>query len=462
MQSKRSEAMPRRNRREERAGPWPLPVCLLLVLAACCTACTEGDGGPHGLPGPSAHASWTSAPAPSGPPMHFDSDNGVPLPAEAAGGRITVNGRAISPLPLLLHDGIVYLASAHDLRLLRTDTAPVFRTVPGSDEESGDTDGGRWVAPPVLTTVGTKDLVLAPFPARSPGGERRVRIVAVDTGTRAAAWTRTITPEGVAASARNMRVRAAGAAESTLVLTVSGDGVSDTYAVDLPGGRVRWRLPGFEASTVSGSTVVGLAGSRSTQTAASAGNDEQRVRGVGLSSGKYLWTAAHGGYGLAVQGAGRTYVVVTRPTGVATGVFALLRASDGSQVRSWKGKDFGQTCHYDDEGITVCAGTDPQAAVAIDSVTGTILWQMPDPSGDEDTSGTSGTSGGTISEVPRVTTAWHGVVYGLMGDKAVALSARDGRVLSQDAGIAPILVDRTAGIAFDLGDSRVKAFAVAR
>jgi outer membrane protein assembly factor BamB len=462
MQPERPEATLSRPRRSGRGGPRPSPLSRALGLGAllltlCCTSCTEGEGGPHGFSTPPTSTLGISTPDtdPSGPPLRFDTDDGVPLPSQAAGGRITINGRAISPLPLVLHDGIIYLASAGDLQLLRTGSSSKLKTVTGGDGEATDADGERWVAPPVLTTVGTKELVVSAFAAGAPGSGRRVRIVAVDTGSRTEDWNRSLTPRGAPAAARTMRVRVVGAGGDALVLTVSGDGVTDTYAVDLPEGQVRWRMPGFEASTVAGSVVVGLSSPLATESGVvakgSSGGEEQRVRGVSLTRGKYLWTAAHAGYGLKVQGAGDTYVVVTRPTGVATGLFALLRTSDGSQVRSWRGKDFGQSCHFDGSGITVCAGTDPQTVVAIDGATGKILWQLPDSSAEVS---------GSAPEVPRVTTAWHGVVYGLRDDKAVVLDARDGHFLSEDAGIAPLLVDETAGIAFDLGDSRLKAFSV--
>ncbi|MDQ1292785.1 MAG: hypothetical protein QG608_665 [Actinomycetota bacterium] len=464
MQPERPDATLSRPRRPVPGGPRLSPpssaLCLgALLLTLCCTSCTEGEGGPHGFSAPPTSTPGISAPDtdPSAPPLRFATDDGVPLPSQAAGSRITINGRAISPLPLLLHDGIMYLASASDLQLLRTGSSSKLRTISGGDEKAADTDGERWVVPPILTTVGTKELVLSAFAAGTPGSGRRVRIVAVDTESRTEIWNRSLTPRGTPATARTMRVRVVGAEGGTLVLTVSGDGVTDTYAVDLPKGRVRWRMPGFEATTVAGSVVVGLSSPLATENEVpekgSAGGEEQRVRGVSLTRGKYVWTAAHTGYGLTVQDAGDTYVVVTRPTGVTTGLFALLRTSDGSQVRSWKGKDFGQSCHFDGSGITVCAGTDPQTVVAIDGTTGKILWQLPDSSAEVD---------GSAPEVPRVTTAWHGVVYGLRDDKAVVLDARNGTYLSEDAGIAPLLVDETAGIAFDLGDSRLKAFSAVR
>ncbi|MFF9768169.1 hypothetical protein ACF1GT_16390 [Streptomyces sp. NPDC014636] len=73
--------------------------------------------------------------------------------------------------------------------------------------------------------------------------------------------------------------------------------------------------------------------------------------------------------------------------------------------------------------------------------TGKVAWQLPDKQADR--------------IAPKMTTAWHGRVYGTTDNGAVALDARTGKDLPSPR-VAPLLVDESAGIV--LGDSSLLAY----
>jgi hypothetical protein len=139
--------------------------------------------------------------------------------------------------------------------------------------------------------------------------------------------------------------------------------------------------------------------------------------------------------------AGPGLAVVSGRTGATTlsAPSATLRFVDarGATVRS---VDVGRSytpprCVWDEATTTVCGG-DTQV-FAVDAATAAPLWQLPDPAANR--------------VAPRMTTAWHGAVYGTTVNGPVVLDARTGADRDSRPGAAPVLVDAYLGLGAEAG-----------
>ncbi|ARP72341.1 hypothetical protein LK07_24155 [Streptomyces pluripotens] len=123
----------------------------------------------------------------------------------------------------------------------------------------------------------------------------------------------------------------------------------------------------------------------------------------------------------------------------------LVDAGSGRTVRTMPADLAGSECDYDDRSALVCSGmgAESQVAYGLDASTGKDLWRLPDQQADR--------------IAPKVTAAWHGRVYGTTDHGSVALDARTGKDLP-NPGIAPILVNESAGLALDQDGSNLIAY----
>ena len=313
-----------------------------------------------------------------------------------------------------------------------TGTAAGTGTGTGIEAEAELTD----VPPgaPVLATLAGRPVVVAAFPVSVAGhgttlGHDAVQLLVVDAGSHAVvAGARIDLPVSLTGDSA---LRAAlpvgiGAGVAVVSLQLGPARTPASYGVDLSAGRLAWQQPGLEAATIVADLVVG---------ARAVAQDRYRVAAVGVQDGQPVWTAK-GGEALTAQvwAAGPALVAVsTADAGTGVRSLALLDAGTGV-LRSTEPGQGGVTCRFDQQTTTVCyqslAG---QAwAAGYDATTGRRLWQLPDA------------AAGRIA--PRVSTAWHGVVYGSTDNGTVALDARTGADRPQPPGVAPDLVNGYVGI----------------
>ena len=113
---------------------------------------------------------------------------------------------------------------------------------------------------------------------------------------------------------------------------------------------------------------------------------------------------------------------------------ASLRFVDarGAEVRT---VDVGSSytpprCVWDEAATTVCGGD--TRVFAVDATTAAPLWELPDA--------------GANRVAPRLTTAWHGAVYGTTVNGPVVLDARTGADRDTRPGAAPVLVNAYLGL----------------
>jgi PQQ-like domain len=420
---------------------WVVAVVALLVLAVGVPVVRHlGSGG-----GPGAAA----APPPSyDPPSTFDDGPGTPLPQAADA----------DPLPGVLNGFDAFLAAPDALQVidtrsgqLRASVTPVTAPSPAgsggaptTDPAVSPLDDGADPRPPVLATLRGRPVVIAVFGARIAGhgttvGHDGVRVVAVDAASYATVTTGRIDlPVSLTGRYALREAWAVGVSGSTLVIGVQlgPDRTPAGYAIDLAAGQQNagqqaagqpaWHLEGFTPTAVVGPVVTG-----STADARGA----YRVAGVGVTDGRRIWTAAgDGALTATVWPAGPTLIGMTSTeAGTGRRALTMLDAATGA-VRSTQDSQGGVSCRYDERSITICyqALSGDSWVAGFDATTGRRLWQLPDG------------AAGRIA--PRVSTAWHGVVYGSTDSGTVALDARTGADRPAAPKVAPDLVNAYVGV----------------
>jgi PQQ-like domain len=206
-----------------------------------------------------------------------------------------------------------------------------------------------------------------------------------------------------------------------------------TVLLDARTGRIVWTDKGFDGFDLDGSVVVGAL-------------PDGRVVGKSVVGDRRVWeeppgvtarhwdlppkTPAHE-WSDAIPG-------LTLLTAAAGGDNRLVDAATGRTVLRLSGTS-PATCVYDDRATAVCWGGGTGAVTAVDVPGRRVVWRRPDSAGF------------------KVTTAWHGVVYGTEGGVAVTLDARTGHVVSRRAGVAPDLVNGAYGVVLTGDDLRAYA-----
>ena len=402
-------------------------VLIVLAVVLVVVGAVRGSGGDREAQGP---------PPAYDPPVAFDAGHGVALPR-------TVDG---DPLPIALHDLDAFVGTPDGLQVLDTRTGKERATVPALDPAAPTGTVGELPPPtvsgssptvPLPATVGGRRAVVAAFAVSVPGhgttlGHPAVALLAVDpAGYAPVARMRIDLPVSLAGTDDLRSVRVVGDDLGTLVV-VAGQGAQQTptsYAVDLATGRIAWHLAGFDAGAVVAHRVVGVLQPVGGGLAAS------RVVAVKAEDGARAWTAPGGPvHSASVWTAGPGLVAVDT-TDAVTGARALtvLDATAG-QVRDTRTAPGDVRCWFDGRTATVCAqaASGETWAAGYDATTGHLLWQLPDA------------AAGRVA--PRVSTAWHGTVYGETQNGTVALDARTGADRPTAPGAAPALVNAYVGI----------------
>ncbi|MGA5040007.1 PQQ-binding-like beta-propeller repeat protein [Streptomyces capoamus] len=310
-------------------------------------------------------------------------------------------------------------------------------STPASDSEWASP--GQASAPLLATSAGAR-VVIAPFVVKLSGTGTQashvaVEVIATDADTGRVLWRVTLRPPEWD-SAGDLQATAVGADHGVAVIRVStiDDDSSAAYGVDLDRPRQLWSVDEFEADAVTSQTVAG----------ALLEDDEQRPAGFDLATGKRLWQGSVGtGVGVSTVGP-RLHVRGENPDN-ADPYHRLVDARTGRTLHTLPA-DLGDSdtdCTYDGLGVMVCAygmgGS--RVAYGLDATDGKVLWHLPDKQADR--------------IAPKVTTAWHGRVYGETTNGAIALDARTGKDLPSP-GAAPLLVNESTGIG--LGDSGLTAY----
>lgn len=326
-----------------------------------------------------------------------------------------------------------------DSRLTAYNTrsgGPLWRVTGPDGMSTGVEERARvWdPAVPVVSRGAGRTLVLFAFQHYTEGtGTSKdvssAQLQAVDAADGKVAWSAALpTPPG-RSFGDDSSPTVVGVEDGTAVVTVrtepeGGDAEERstvTYAVNMATHHVEWRQAGFEARMVADGRVVGAQLPDDAQIDFerwSADDGGISLMARSLADGTVRWKDPRNLFGLRVRplGAGLFTARVNveykeHPEGVL-----LLDAATGSRpagTTSGTAAMFtGSNCVYDQRSVLLC-GTDQRLA-ALDTRTHKVLWKI--------------TEDDPAREVPRLITAWHGVVYAAVdGRGGVLLDAATGK-----------------------------------
>ncbi|MFI5959241.1 PQQ-binding-like beta-propeller repeat protein [Cryptosporangium sp. NPDC051539] len=282
------------------------------------------------------------------------------------------------------------------------------------------------IAPPVLyeSQVYAAASVTVPGTSRVTD-HRAIALVAVDPETGAELWTATI---DALPGDPVQQVRLVGVTADSIVLDTS----TTTYVVDAQTRRTRWTVQYFDPTVVDGTVVAGQIGEDTTQT-------KTRTVGLRLTDGVQLWssdTALQQGrsfpLGPGLMGVQGREFTSTDP------YFDFLDPVTGTARYPGPRSEIKQlqNCWFDGRTLVVCGASGTRnVAVGYNVQSLQELWEL--PVGDRG--------------APRITTAWHGAVYGVLDGKPVTMDGKTGAIRTPSAGAAPSLVNEYAGLSADSG-----------
>lgn len=400
------------------------PRCRLFVfvtLAVVTALLLAGCGG----------ATESSAPPPAfDPPMGF----APPTGSLFGGTGSRVFGRDADDLPAALVGTTIWATDGG--RVLRVDSTGA--PIPGPAAPPGAFAAGR----PVVTGDGA---VLVGAAATIPGSGTTppglsVDLLAFDAATGALRWhAPAVLPWSERPPAVALRV--AGVVAGVAVLTASTDTQRTALGVDLTSRRVLWAANGVAVGALladgpAGGTALGVATApgESRSYADSRVVGLEAVTGLRRFDGEVLRAPE-------ITPAGPALAVVAGRTAATTlsAPSAALRFVDprGATVRT---VDVGRSytpprCVWDEAATTVCG--DDTRVFAVDARSAAPLWELPDPAANR--------------VAPRMTTAWHGAVYGTTVNGPVVLDARSGADRDTRPGAAPVLVNAYLGLGAESG-----------
>ncbi|MCJ0870197.1 hypothetical protein [Streptomyces sp. AP-93] len=361
---------------------------------------------------------------PHDPPNWFDARGKVLLPEVATTGRTNLAGQVRgggTDLPVLLHDALAFVASPTGVQVVDLATG---RTV-GEEAARGKalrSGSEGFTLPPVLagTEVLTPALMATPASGTYAAGAV-VEVVAVGTAAPyKAAWRTTVKLPEWALQSTKVKVKVVGAQDGTAVVTVVGADTAVTYGIDTVSHSLRWTHPGLEAVAVGTGMVTGLLD----------GEPLTPVPlGVDLASGTEKWRGV-ATYAATMEAAGPATIRVAGQGPSGSKSDQLLDMTSGRLRAAMPPELEATTCTYDQVRTLVCEGSFTVAAV--DPATGQFLWALKDGEGGR--------------EAPKVTSVWHGRVYGQGAGGPVALDARTGADMPTRPEAAPLLVNAYVGL----------------
>ncbi|MFF6995559.1 PQQ-binding-like beta-propeller repeat protein [Streptomyces sp. NPDC008313] len=416
-------------RQVKRSGRLVVPVGLALAMLTACGG-GDGDDGAHGgAPHPEGGGRSTPAAAKSyDPPLRFRDE-----PAQDIAGGINEGNWSVE-----LEDTTAYAVSDEEVRAVSVLDGRKLWSVKAQGQPAEDTDYGTdGIGGPHLVEVGGHTAVLAAFSVTEPGSGTtpdrplvELTAVAADSGKRL--WTSTVErPEGKEESEPYV----AGAGSGTAVLTFGDDTDAVTIGVSLTTRETAWTEKGFRASFVDGGIAVGRGGADSILGAGAT------VEGREVTDGTKAWTYKDrlNRTELTRVGDGLFTAVVDAPFEDPNNSGALLTTSTGKPpaglvASKALGRPTDLSCWSDEDSAVVCKaakGVD-ERVVALDPGNWTELWSV---AGDDKT-----------RLMPRISTMYHGAVYGTTDNGSVILDARTGKDKASGTGDAPIEVNGYAGL----------------
>ncbi|MFF8730493.1 PQQ-binding-like beta-propeller repeat protein [Streptomyces sp. NPDC015171] len=417
-----------------------------LVVLSALAGCGSNDS--HGTHPKSMQSESAKPSAPSrpvhDPPATFATGHPVSLPEQAIAGRLTAGGTLNAPLPVTLYKSTAFVATTTQMQAMDTATGRITATVTPEltpvETGNGWNDTNHADAPLLVTGHGTPT-VIAPFVVKRTGTGTQasntvVEVIGTSADTGKAIWHLTLRlPEW--ATEDDPEASVIGADNGIAVIRVSTfhHDHAAAYGIDLDGPRQAWGADKFQASAVTDQTVAG----------ALLEDDigiDQRPAGFDLATGKRLWQGPLGDSASADSAGPRQLRVHGKD--YENGHYdRLADPRTGRTLQTLPADLAGSTCTYDDRSMLICYGMGAASYVVygLKPSTGKVAWRLPDRQADR--------------IAPKITTAWHGRVYGTTDNGAVALDARTGKDLPGPR-VAPLLVDESAGIV--LGDSSLLAY----
>lgn len=352
------------------------------------------------------------------PPHQFDQGLAVNLPREADG----------DPPPIALETFTAYVALPGALQVIDTRTGAVRAKAQPTAKASQVTPRA-----PVLGRLAGRDVVVAAFAVVIPGhgttvGHDAVELVVLgrDTFDRLAG-ARVDLPASLGDTTRLRAARVLGVTGEvvTVVVQTGAEQEPTTYSVDLHSGAIRWRAPGFAAAYAENDLVIGVrqepAGSR--------------VAALRAGDGRPVWTMGPTGESVIVARGGPALVAAVSVTTGSGGRALTFYDAQTGRTQARRAVPGGVTCRFDEQLTTVCWNPDAGEswAAGFDASTARPRWELPNA------------AAGRVA--PRITTVWHGAVYGTTENGAVVLQASDGQDwIGPSPNIAPDLVNDVVGI----------------
>ncbi|MFF4330750.1 outer membrane protein assembly factor BamB family protein [Streptomyces sp. NPDC001591] len=363
---------------------------------------------------------------------------GVLMPWEASSGLVNLLGNwmAEDEPPIALYGETAFVATPDRLLVFDTTNQKTRETIgpEGGQPVSTLKESDRNNAAPPVVTDGSSPLVLAPFVVRQAGvgtqaSRTSAELVAADAKTGKVSWRLHLDVAGWTKDVTDsLVVSVVGASGSIAVVTLadkdsgSYSNPSTTYAIDLTTRRVLWTQETFKAAVVTGGVVAGTKRK-------SASDDYSTPTAYDLSTGAERWHDTEY-FDIGLRSAGPDlFYLDAREKGSGKSRRRLVDVRTGETRQD--DVPSAARCRHDGAGAVVCWGR--ERVTGVDAKTGATLWQLPDE------------KAGRIA--PRVTSVWHGRVYGKTPDGTVSLDSRTGADLPTPPGIAPDLVNAYTGVA---------------
>ncbi|WP_431042015.1 PQQ-binding-like beta-propeller repeat protein [Streptomyces sp. P1-3] len=400
------------------------------------TACGGGGGGgvkPSG-PGRTEHG---ASPAPQSftAPTRFSLRHGKPVPESAAADKVRVVGGLSHPLPVALHDGVLFIARPDGLDVV-SGYGPGDPVTITPDRDPAVTldhvmsiSGHNPAEAPLITSSGGRTLALSALVTKVTGSGTTkphdvVELMATDTVSLTKRWfTEIRLAAGDEYSGDRADANVVGRAGDIVVVFGRGR----LFGVDLKSHRRVWTAKGTyeKGAVVAGDRVVALRDKPA---------GDNQVVGLRAADGKDVWTSPRSGLELsaAAPEAVMTYEYPT--TDIRDRRHHLLDAATGGTRRTLPEDAPGSDCAYDGAAVTVCKGRDgfDETAAAYDPKSGKEIWRLPDAAG--------------TRVAPEVTLVRAGLIYGKANGKPVVLDAASGKDKETRPGIAPYVADGYVGI----------------
>ncbi|MFG2510751.1 PQQ-binding-like beta-propeller repeat protein [Streptomyces sp. NPDC048584] len=315
-----------------------------------------------------------------------------------------------------------WITGSNDLTAvdLTTGKSTVIRPK-GQDPETSPLFGR-----PVLTDVQGRRVALALLPVSTPGSgtftdQDAVEMLVVDARTHKTIWSSRIADvePGFSKAADGTVI----GADDGIAIVDAGSGVQ---AVNLTTRETVWRTDASADDVAAvGEGIVALTESDTW--------GEDRLYGLRVSDGKRAWTFGGREENLNVTTIGPRRLLVTQGVDVAYDEGGrVVDLADGRQVAAPEYFAVPDRCLYDGESTAVCFKQEygQRASFALDATSGKVLWELP-----------------TADRfAPRISTAWHGIVYTETEDGPLMLDARTGKDGAGQLPDVPDLVNAYVGL----------------